>query len=159
MTEHKAEAVELLPCPFCGDEAHDRCNQAGFNCSMEHPPLHPPRSRETGMIKTITYHSQNANPYEQWIAYIIMANGQRWNVAAFAVSEDEAIEEITNLWAIERSKIKIIDPWGDIEPKQHHLAGKIWMIHKETRNKVRISLTEITMYENKGYIRGGPRSQ
>lgn len=121
-------------------------------------------------IETITYYSSNAKPELAWMAYIVMPNGKLWMVPSFGATEDDAVRKIVALWESERAKVIVGDPWANVNQpranvaqeyndKQHHRAGKIWMRHKETRELVSIPLTEITMYEGKGYERSGPRSK
>lgn len=103
-----------------------------------------------------------------WLAFIVLPNGKLWDVRFSGATEEEAKQKAFELWERERKIYEVvqiykeieekgIDPWAS--EKQHHLAGKIWMIHKETREKIRIPLTEISMYEQRGYERGGPRSK
>lgn len=119
--------------------------------------------------ETITYHSANAKPELAWMAYVVMPNGKLWMVPSFGATENDAVKKIVALWENERAKVIIapridafnpapmkLDPWAEAK---HHRAGKIWMRHKETRELVSIPLTEITMYEGKGYERSGPRSK
>lgn len=114
------------------------------------------------MINTITYFSFNAKPHEAWMAYAVLPNGQRWGVYSTASTEEEAKAKIVALYKSECNK-----QWNSLDNKlieavkstQHHFAGKVWMIHKETRDKKRVALTEISLYEKNGYERGGPRSK
>lgn len=41
----------------------------------------------------------------------------------------------------------------------HGNSGKVWMVHLGERKKARVPLTEITLYEKNGWVRGGPRTQ
>lgn len=60
-------------------------------------------------------------------------------------------------------------PWGQNSIQQapsqpaglssHGLAGSVWVIHHQLRQKSRIPSSELDSYLNKGYIRGGPRTQ
>lgn len=107
-----------------------------------------------------------------WLAFIVLPTGKLWDVRFSGATEEKAKQKAIALWESEFNKLKpeyiqqygridrvSDDPWFEIAEKQHHLAGKIWMIHKETRDKIRIPLTEISMYEQRGYERGGPRSK
>lgn len=118
------------------------------------------------MIEVATYYSKNYCP--QWLAFIILPNGKYWDVRFSGATEEEAKQKALSLWEVERGKLKIEDdpcidnakagdPWTN--PSQHHLTGRIWMINKVTREKKRIPLTEIVMYEQLGWERGGPRSK
>lgn len=46
----------------------------------------------------------------------------------------------------------------EAKSSQHHNAGKVWMVNKQTGDKKRIAESEIVQYEWAGYVRGGPRS-
>lgn len=122
------------------------------------------------MTEITAYHNATAPVYRQWIAYVVLSDGKLWGVYAIGSTEDEAVRKIVALWESERAKVTIVDPWANAnQPRanveqahneaKHHRAGKIWMRHKETRELVSIPLTEITMYEGKGYERSGPRSK
>lgn len=121
------------------------------------------------MTEITAYHNATAPVYRQWIAYIVLNDGKLWGVYAIGATEEAAKAKISTLWESERVKATaIVDKWVDNGIKKssdpwaetkHHRAGKIWMRHKETRELVSIPLTEIMMYEGKGYERSGPRSK
>lgn len=99
-----------------------------------------------------------------WLAYIVLPNGDYWGVRFNGVTEEIAKAKAIATWQHEQEKWKALepladDPWQTTADKQHHLAGLVWMIHKDTREKKRVKLTEITMYEKQGFERGGPRSK
>lgn len=137
------------------------------------------------MIETITYYSTNEKVSREmaWLAFIVLPNGKLWDVRFSGATEEEAKQKAIELWESERAKVSQtplehkpcvksaqplpdsswdekptpIDPWAS--EKQHHRAGKVWMRHKENRDLISIPLTEISMYESRGYERGGPRSK
>lgn len=112
------------------------------------------------MTEATAYHNPNAPVYRQWIAYMVLDDGKLWGVYATGATEEAAKAKIETLWNKEGSKITKADPWATVTTdKQHHFAGKIWMRHKETRDLVRVPLTEISLYEGNGYERSGPRSK
>lgn len=134
----------------------------------------------------VTYKSDNAAREDLlWLAYIVLPNGEYWGVRFNGATEEIAKTKALATWQREQEKWKALeplieqtnqqfkpqgaaigsqllintnDPWAEAE-KQHHLAGKVWMIHKDSREKKRVALTEIVMYEKLGYERGGPRSK
>lgn len=103
------------------------------------------------------------------MAQIELPNGNYWGVYCVGATEIEVRSKIADLWAKETAKI-MINPWrnldmesGDVSGlvgKQHHLAGKVWLIHKVTREKVRV---EPEIAEDRlatgHWERGGPRSK
>lgn len=44
------------------------------------------------------------------------------------------------------------------EPSRHGLSGKIWMVNRQSGHKTRIDPSLMQEFEERGYIRGGPRS-
>lgn len=112
----------------------------------------------------VTYRSENAAREELvWAAFVVLPNGDYWGVRFNGRTEAEAIDRAIQLWNNEKAKWSKRqpenDPWADVKAEQHHLANKVWMIHSETREKKRVALTEISLYEKNGYVRGGPRSK
>ena len=117
------------------------------------------------MIKVATFtNNDEFCPQElRALAFIVLPNGKLWDVRFSGATEEEARQKAIALWNAEKAKqpldIVIKDPWTGKVLEQHHLANTIWVIHKETREKKRIPLTEISMYEKQGWERGGPRSR
>lgn len=120
------------------------------------------------MTEITAYHNPTAPVYRQWIAYVVLSDGKLWGVYAIGATEEAARVKISMLWRNEQAKFKTqSSSWDDIaeskssngDDKQHHFANKVWMRHKAERNLVRVPLTEITMYEGRGYERSGPRSK
>jgi len=124
------------------------------------------------MAQTITYHSTNAPTGQEWMAYAVLPNGQRWNVYSMASTEVEAIDKIVSLYEAEAAKfvnkaiamaaqplIDAIPQSYDNRGRGHHFAGKVWMIHSFTRAKQRVNPDEVAKYEAEGWIKGGPRSK
>lgn len=114
------------------------------------------------MTQTITYHSNNAPAGQEWMAYAVLPNGQRWNVYSMASTEAEATNKIVSLY--EAEKLKAIrqqsdEPWTAAVNRGHHFAGKVWMIHSFTRAKQRVNPDEVAKYEAEGWVKGGPRSK
>lgn len=107
------------------------------------------------MTEYVTYESKNAKPIERWLAYAVLPNGQHWLVRCCGETEEIALTKCRTLYEAEKNKAKV-----NIhnETKQHHLAGKVWMINKSTNHKIRIDASEVSNYEWAGYIKGGPRS-
>lgn len=108
----------------------------------------------------VTYFSANA-PREdlQWTAYVVLPNGEYWGVRFSSATEAAVIAKAISFFNAEKAKHSVVnDPWAEVT-KQHHLANKAWMRHKESRELIRVPLTEITMYEARGYERSGPRSK
>lgn len=124
------------------------------------------------IVRYVTYSSDNADENYKWLCYVVLPNGDYWGVRFSDATEEIARTKAISTWNSEREKwakrepdlltdaFQVAagnnDPWA---PKQHHLANKVWMRHKEARNLIRVPLTEITMYEAKGYERSGPRSK
>lgn len=116
-----------------------------------------------------------------WLAFIVLPNGKLWDVRFSGATEEEAKLKAIELWESERVKAGLIpndpayssfvDPWSEVSSSSKpekltsglgrgsHLRGKTWMRHKETRDLIAVPLTEITLYESRGYERGGPRSK
>lgn len=134
-------------------------------------------------MNIVTYYSSNAPINKAWIAQVVLPNGEYWGVYSCGPSEDEARSKLSDLWAAEKAKVKPVDAWnnplnraipdirtqqrvgcmeeGDVSGlagKQHHLAGKVWLIHKVTREKIRVEPNDVRI-SNGEYERGGPRSK
>ena len=118
------------------------------------------------MIDAITYFStNNYDPKLKWLDFIILPNGKLWDVRFSGATEEEAKQKAIALYNEEKAKWAevnmpktLIDPWAGVK-SEHHFVNTIWVIHKDTREKKRIPLTEISMYEKNGWERGGPRSK
>lgn len=139
-------------------------------------------------VEIVTYRAADlsaARPGFEWLAYVVLLNGEYWGVCFHGETEEIAKTKAIRLWNSERAKRGLNqkptdnkpfvkspkpspdsseqgnsiagDPWAFA--KQHHRAGKIWMRHKENRDLISIPITEIAMYEKQGYERGGPRSK
>lgn len=120
-------------------------------------------------MNTLTYHSINAPADKAWLAYIILPSGDKWRVFFEGATESEAKDRATAFYESEREKWKstnlelneIKEPktnnsWDGV--KQHHLAGLVWVINKETKDKRRVPPDELDAYLAKGYVKGGPRT-
>lgn len=113
----------------------------------------------------VTYQSANAPRLDLvWAAFVVLPDGNYWGVRFNGSTEEEAVSKAINLWNAERAKWTkrdgVADPWVDVKAEQqHHFANKVWMFNRETGDRKRVALTEISLYEKNGYIRGGPRSK
>lgn len=111
------------------------------------------------MTEYVTYESKNAKPIERWLAYAVLPNGQHWLVRCCGETEEIALTKCRTLYEAEKAKSKKVFSDDKVKTlKQHHLAGKVWMINKTTNHKIRIDASEVSNYEWAGYIKGGPRS-
>ena len=133
-------------------------------------------------MNIITYHSINATPAKAWLAQIMLDSGDYWGVYCTAATEGEVRAKAYDLWVSEKARLSksptaadamimgfksrepyieptkaLNDPWKDAA-KQHHLAGKVWLIHKQTREKIRVEPNDIRI-SNGDWERGGPRSK
>lgn len=130
------------------------------------------------MTEITAYHSATAPWFREWIAYVVLSDGKLWGVYATGATEEAARVKISTLWESEQAKFKTqSSSWDDVpnnrapeynawneakagvKKQEHHFSNKVWMRHKEDRTLVRVPLTEIMMYEGKGYERSGPRSK
>ena len=121
------------------------------------------------MTNTITYFSQNAPAGQEWLAYAVMPNGQRWMVHSVASSEAEAVQKITELYEseVEKNKPVYVQAIGrgervsavEANGRGSHFVGKVWLIHSFTRAKIRVDQSEVDKYISEGWIKGGPRSK
>jgi hypothetical protein len=102
------------------------------------------------MVDVVTYSSENANPKEKWMAYIVLPNGELWLVRFTGETEQIAKDKAIRLYEAERAKVRATEP-SEVKadgfssntawPKPssgHHLAGKRWIIHVASREKLRI---------------------
>ena len=119
-------------------------------------------------MNIITYHSSNAKPHEAWLAYVELANGEQWLVRFHGATEQEAKEKAIARWASEKDRYAYPEHDDCQMPpvrsgKGSHasamFAGKVWVINRETHDLKRIDPSELTAYEARGYVRGGPRSK
>lgn len=122
------------------------------------------------MLNIVTYRaSENVKPEYQWIAYIVLSNGDYLGVMFRDYSEAAVKAKAAQFWETE-SKKRYITQMGDdddeIEVKTvisesngtHHLLGKVWMINEATREKRRV-LPEQVEALGPGWVKGGPRSR
>jgi hypothetical protein len=117
------------------------------------------------MIEVATYVSQNAKPNERWLAYVILPDGSQWLVRFTGETEEIARSKALRLYESEVAKRKAhVEPDEEVNVSQssdrrgQHFAGKAWLIHKQTRVKIRVPIAEVESYLGE-YERGGPRSR
>lgn len=108
------------------------------------------------MTEVTAYHNPNAPIHRQWIAYVVMDNGNLWGVYATAALEWQAKEKIKSLWESERQKVARINsqPAGltfqtaplpnQLSPEKtsgrgSHTAGLKWVINPKTGARARVS--------------------
>lgn len=110
------------------------------------------------MTNTVIYQIKSGlHGHPEFMAYVVMPNGKLWMVPSFAATEKEAVDKIVALWESERKKVQLT-PFT--EEQQHHLSGLVWVIHKITREKKRVSPQEAEGLMAFGeWIKGGPRSK
>lgn len=131
-------------------------------------------------MKIITYSSENAEPHEKWLAYLVI-NNEQWLVRFTGHSELEAITKANCFWVKEQDKQKALDrscPQNTLgqqvknlddqiktvarriieDRRGAHFVGTIWMVNKSTGHKTRIVQDKQAEYEANGYVRGGARS-
>lgn len=120
-------------------------------------------------IKVVTYHSHNSKPEEQFIGYIVLPDGNQWQVRFSSNSEAAVIAKATALYRKEKERLNNLYGKSDIEvdkPANHvkssgrgaHFAGKVWVVNRQLHDLKRIEASELASYEARGYVRGGPRS-
>lgn len=117
-------------------------------------------------IKVITYQSANAKPDERWIGYVVLPNGQNWQVRFSGSDEQSVIANAKTVYVAERGKQTRLRGSLDSETgkdtpsgSRHHFSGKVWVVNRITHDLKRIEQHELTSYEANGYVRGGPRSK
>lgn len=113
----------------------------------------------------ITYQSTNAPTNETWCAYLT-----KFKVFCFGATEQAAKDRAESFYRQMQAKAAVQDkseasdlnagklPETGSKGRGHGNTGTVWMRHKE-QGLVRVPLTEITMYEGKGYYRSGPRGK
>jgi hypothetical protein len=60
------------------------------------------------MTEVTAYNNPNAPIHRQWIAYVVMDNGNLWGVYAIGATEEAAKVKIQTLWESERQKVNRI---------------------------------------------------
>lgn len=118
------------------------------------------------MTEVITYHSSNAKPAEQWLAYVVLPDGNQWLVRFTGETEEIAKAKAIRLYESESSKMQqrnnddevYTQQIGRADRRGHHFAGKAWLIHKITREKIRVPNEQVEQYLAE-WERGGPRSK
>jgi len=127
------------------------------------------------MTEVVTYYSANAKPKERWLAYAILPDGNQWQVRFTGETEEVAKSKAIRLYEAELAKYaggehKPVEqkpsdgwsaganPWPVSQGRGAHFAGKAWLIHKETRQKIRVPVEQVEQYLGE-YERGGPRSK
>lgn len=118
-----------------------------------------------------TYQSAKAWPEKRWLAHMELGKGVY--MSFFGKTEEEALAKANDFWQreTERQKALMADAIAKPKPVEAatdevksegrgaHFVGKVWMIHNHTRQKIRIDSSEVSLYEGRGYVRGGPRSK
>lgn len=120
-------------------------------------------------MNTITYYCNHAPAGQEWLAQVIMSNGQKWLVHGYGATEAEAVEKITALYEKELGKnvaahVQIVGRGARPIPEGNsgrgsHFVGKTWLIHSFTRAKIRVDQSEVEKYLTEGWLKGGPRSK
>jgi hypothetical protein len=121
------------------------------------------------MPEVITYrvHSGNPKPGFEWSAYIVLPNGEYWAVRFNGSTEELAKSKAIALWTKEQERFKRfaededeeeIDVSAKHDRRGAHFSGKAWLIHKITREKIRVPKEDVEQYLGE-YERGGARSK
>jgi hypothetical protein len=117
------------------------------------------------MTEVVTYYSANAKPSERWLAYAVLPDGNQWLVRFTGETEEVAKAKCIALYEAERAKRKAYaedDEEVNLAEKHDargaHFAGKAWLIHKITREKIRVPKEDVEQYLGE-YERGGARSK
>ncbi len=125
------------------------------------------------MTNTITYHSTNAKPAEAWIAYVVLPNGDNWQVRFHGATEAEAISKAEACWQLEQAKPRARqaaedealaikragDPWEQAAASGRgaQFIGKKW-IRNSAGEKRRVDPDEASIMVASGeWQYGGPR--
>jgi hypothetical protein len=124
-------------------------------------------------VATFTNNDEFCDEDMRCLAYVVLPNGEYWNVRFNGATAEIARSKAIALWNKENEKwdklglsaqaddealeSKPLDPWAT-SAKGKHFVGTVWMRHSVDGLK-RVALTEITMYEKNGYYRSGPRSK
>lgn len=108
-----------------------------------------------------------------------MTNEQAFAEFQYAVNHWFQFMDVpTRCKAIELTRKVALQPIGEVQHQQvvvkhvngepnrfkvdgrgAHFIGKVWMIHKNTRQKIRCTKEEVAEYQAKGFERGGARSK
>jgi hypothetical protein len=120
------------------------------------------------------YEGQDEWGSNRWLAHINL--GSDIYMSFFGPTKEAAEKRARNWYENERKRAERIDPsiksndpvsndgWGDSDgwskpdTRGMHFAGKVWMVNKSTGEKKRIDPSEQSLYEGRGFVRGGPRS-
>jgi hypothetical protein len=120
------------------------------------------------MPEVITYHVASGNPKPgfEWTAYVVLPNGEYWGVRFNGSTEELVKSKAVALWTKEQERFKRfadedeeeIDVSVKVDGRGRHFAGKAWLIHKITREKIRVPKEQVSQYLSE-YEVGGPRSK
>lgn len=116
-----------------------------------------------------TYHSEDAPTHKSWLAYMDLGT---CSMSFFADSKLKAVEKAERFFAAEKARqVQIVgnikaevvepaetNPWAATGRGQG-FAGKVWMLNRATQERARVEANQVSAYEAKGYVRGGPRSK
>jgi hypothetical protein len=120
------------------------------------------------------YEGQSEWGSDKYIAHMNL--GSDIYMSFFGPTAKEAEDKARSWYETERKRAERIDPsiksnqsgssdgWGDTDgwskpdTRGMHFAGKVWMVNKSTGEKKRIDPSEQSLYEGRGFVRGGPRS-
>lgn len=127
-----------------------------------------------GIIKMniATYHSEDAPTHKSWLAHMDLGT---CHMDFFADTKLKAVEKAERFFAAEKARqIQIVgniqaeiavnndttgvNPWAATGRGQG-FAGKVWMLNRATQERARVEANQVSAYEAKGYVRGGPRSK
>lgn len=119
------------------------------------------------------YETEKAGP-KKWLAHLDLGNDIY--MSFFADCKVHAIQKAEDWYNRERARqLRLMPEAGmvaalssnrtSIKPsasgkgRGQHFVGKVWMIHKDSRAKCRVPSAEVSAYEARGYVKGGPRSK
>lgn len=124
------------------------------------------------------YHSSEAPTHKSWLAHMDLGT---CHMDFFADTKLKAVEKATAFFAAEKARqVQIVgnikaeaveptkfNPWAGVlgrpsmpaDGRGQGFAGKVWMLNRATQERARVEANQVSVYEAKGYVRGGPRSK
>jgi hypothetical protein len=123
---------------------------------------------ESIMTNVITYHSDDASPFDAWLGFVVLPNGNNLMIHFTGPSEEAVKAKATSFYETEIAKVKaqpfidspVADPWTVASGRGAHFAGKTWVMNVVSREKRRVEPSEAdSMIASGEWIKAGPRSK
>lgn len=118
------------------------------------------------MTDVVTYQAHITHGFKAppWLAYIVLPDGSLWGVRFEGATEEAVRANAIALYEKEKAKWHTSDNKTETVTHEHtnargqHLVGTVCMINHGLKQRMRCKAAEVPKFEEKGWIKGGPRT-